>query len=242
MVPFHGRPLLHHAVATLRGAGATEVVVVRGDRSGLVSVEGAQYVDNTRGLNMVYSLMCAEEYLEGDVVVSYADIVYEPRLVDALLCAPAAPVSVVIDTDWRRYFQLRASDPMSIAESLVLDEDRIMEVGQPVSKSSTVDGQYIGLMRFSAQGCAILREIYRELLASHSGRHWRNADSFESAYMTDLLQELIDRGVLVRAVPVKGGWLEFDTRVDYELATDPAQAGRLRGHFDADSLPSLRDE
>ena len=39
------------------------------------------------------------------------------------------------------------------------------------------------------------------------------------AYMTDLLMELILRGIGVYAVPVDGGWLEIDTPHDLELAT-----------------------
>jgi NDP-sugar pyrophosphorylase family protein len=32
-----------------------------------------------------------------------------------------------------------------------------------------------------------------------------------------MLQEMIDRKVAVQAVPVKHGWLEFDTAEDYEV-------------------------
>ena len=38
------------------------------------------------------------------------------------------------------------------------------------------------------------------------------------AYITDLLQELVDRGVAVHCTLIQGGWLEIDTLQDYESA------------------------
>ena len=37
----------------------------------------------------------------------------------------------------------------------------------------------------------------------------------ESAYMTDLLQAVINSGKLITAVPVHSGWVEVDTIEDY---------------------------
>ena len=46
-------------------------------------------------------------------------------------------------------------------------------------------------------------------------------------YMTDLLQLMIDSGWNLRAVPIKNGWLEFDTYGDYKKYQQLASEGNL---------------
>ena len=47
---------------------------------------------------------------------------------------------------------------------------------------------------------------------------WRHSKSFRKAYMTDMLQELVDRRVRVDPILIQRGWMEFDTVEDYEKA------------------------
>lgn len=236
LLPVGGMPLLDSLVACAHDRGATEVVVVRGRKGGKSRSPSVVYVDDHDGFNMVHSLFKAEAYITGSVVVSYADILYEPDVLSRLL-ASDADVSVVVDLEWQAYYEARTADPLALAESLILDGDRIVEIGQPLRSREPPCGQYIGLMRFSAVGCRILRETYHNLLKTYRARPWRNAARFENAYMTDLLQELIDRGVDVRAVPIHGGWLEFDTASDYEQVLRWEREGLLSRFLPIDRLP-----
>ena len=64
-------------------------------------------------------------------------------------------------------------------------------------------------------------ELYEQLSKSHWDEPWQQSGKpFRQAYMTDLLQELIDQGERVKAVQIRGGWLEFDTNADYERQRD----------------------
>lgn len=55
--------------------------------------------------------------------------------------------------------------------------------------------------------------------------------------MTVFLQELVDRGMDVRAVPIQGGWLEFDTKEDYERVLRWDKSGHLADFIALDELP-----
>ena len=46
----------------------------------------------------------------------------------------------------------------------------------------------------------------------HSAASWR------TAYVTDLLQELLGRGVELHCTLIQGAWVEIDTHEDYEVA------------------------
>jgi len=231
-----GLSILERQIACVHECGIADVVVVRGKAGGAVRCPSVSYVEDHACYNMVHSLFKARKHLIGDVVISYADILYEPAVIKQLL-ASQAPISVVVDLDWQSYFRTRADDPCSIAESLVLDGTRITSIGQPLRKGEMPQAQYIGLIKATAAGSLLLQEIYDDLLQKFGDKPWRNAPCFENAYMTDLLQEVIDRNVEVRAVPIHRGWVEFDTKMDYEHILEGIATGQIELQLRLDTLP-----
>ena len=45
---------------------------------------------------------------------------------------------------------------------------------------------------------------------------FQNAKEWQKSYITDILQELIDRGEKVSCVLIKKNWMEFDTIQDFK--------------------------
>ena len=100
--------------------------------------------------NMVHSLFCAEQLLDDDVVVSYADIVYAPRVLESLL-ESTSDFSVVVDRDWLELWKLRMPDPLADAETMRVDVNgHITELGKKPTGYSDIQCQYIGLFKLSA--------------------------------------------------------------------------------------------
>jgi len=228
---------MEQMVACVNSAGATQIVLVSGRHQQQIKCPSVVYAAYLEGHNMVHSLFVgAPEYMSGDVLVSYADILYEPDIVQQLM-ASRAPISVVVDMEWYDYFAARAENPIDIAESLVLQGNNILEIGQPIRRDQMPQGQYIGLMKFSQEGAAGLTKLYWELHAQFAGKAWRNARLFEDAYFTDFLQELIDRGTPVEALRINRGWLEFDTVADYERALTWQRDETISRYIRLDKLP-----
>ena len=65
-----------------------------------------------------------------------------------------------------------------------------------------------------------MREYYHRARRAFAGRPWRNAALFEKAYLIELFQEMIERGVPVHMVTTDGEYMEIDTEEDYRLAND----------------------
>ena len=78
-----------------------------------------------------------------------------------------------------------------------------------------IEGQYMGLMKFSAEGIKQIKGIFHA--AVNNGELL--GKDIENSYMTDLLQSVINSGRPVTAVPVHGGWVEVDTVDDLESST-----------------------
>ncbi len=223
------RTLLNHQIGTLRTCGITNIVVVTGYLGEMLESPGWECVENPlwAETNMVESLFSAEAKFASDMIVAYSDIVYEPRVLRALLDSEA-DISVVVDRQWHTLWEQRFADPLSDAETLRIDRNGdILEIGQRPESYEQIEAQYIGLMRFKGHGVAALREGYAALRdADLSGR------PAEQAYMTDLLSKLISAKHALRAVPVDGGWLEVDTVEDYELYAAKLADGTISDFFD----------
>ena len=222
-----GVTLLDRQIAALRSVGIDDIWIVTGYRNQMIKPPGTRQCHNPRWAetNMVESLFCMADNFGDDVVVSYSDIVYEPRILDALLASPQ-PVSVVVDKNWQSYWEKRFSDPLSDAETLKISpEGRILEIGDKASDITEIEAQYIGLMRFKGKGVDTLKSTYAAL--GTIKRPWMAKRPIAKAYLTDLLMEMILRGDSVWATTVFGGWLEFDTVEDLELVEAMLAAGSL---------------
>lgn len=212
MVEYRGKPLIDYSLEAMRVNGIEDIAVVRGYCAETVERTGVRYFCNPDydSTNMVHSLFCAESELSGEVVVCYGDIVFRENLLRRLLQSQD-DFAVVIDTRWRELWEARSEDPLSDAETLILDDDGfIKELGKKPKSLDEIQGQYIGLFKWSEAGCRAARELYhsldREIL--YDGK------PFERMFMTSFLQEMINRKMPARAVMVAGGWLEIDAPAD----------------------------
>lgn len=229
LTAFAGRTLLDRQLSVLRNA-AESVALVGGFEAEQLTRLGHRVIMNPRfaQTNMVASLFCAENYFRGhDLIVAYGDIVYEPRVLNALLAADD-PVAVVVDRSWKPYWQARFPDPLADAETLKMGKSgRLLELGKKPRGYEDIQAQYIGLFKIRADYTERLGGVYASLdrNAQYDGK------SFDLMYMTSFLQHLIDIGWQVRAVPVESGWLELDSESDLRLYESLASSNRLNSFY-----------
>ena len=159
---------------------------------------------------MVWSLFCGEKELVGDLIISYGDIVYSRDILSKLLNCDDE-IAVTIDVNWEHYWRQRNENPLIDAETLKLRKDgSIREIGQIPSSMNDIEGQYMGLLKFSNCGIKLLRDSFNRYKKSGSILNKKP----ETAYMTDLIMQLIKDGVKVQSVPVNFPWVEVDTKED----------------------------
>ena len=129
------------------------------------------------------------------------------------LIASEAPISVIVDLEWRNYWEARMDNPLEDAESLKMNDDgTIKELGKKASSFDDVEAQYTGLIKFSKGIMQKIREFYHSLDRSqlYEGR------SFDQMYMTTFLQLLSTEVSPLVAVPIKNGWIEVDEPSDLD--------------------------
>ncbi len=214
MVEIDGVSLIDRQLTVLKAEGLDNIVMIGGYKADMLKRDGIKLKINSRyyETNMVWTLFSAVEELEGDVIVSYGDIVYSQEILQALLKSKA-DIALTIDKEWEGYWRERNENPLDDAETLKFREDgTISEIGKKPKSLDEIEGQYMGLMKFSAVGVKQIKDIFHMAVNNDKllGR------PVENAYMTDLLQAGIELDKKIVGVPVYGNWIEVDTVSDLQ--------------------------
>jgi phosphoenolpyruvate phosphomutase len=160
----------------------------------------------------------------------YSDIIFDPAILEKLLKSQA-DISVVVDRAWGD--QAHTQEEMHAKNPDLVVTHQPPQTGYrflPTAEGTTLarigrhlppeeaDGEFVGLAMFSEEGARLLRTVYHQSHQRFQGRGFHEAESWEKAAFTDLLQEIVDRGGEVACVDIYKGWLEIDTFEDYRRA------------------------
>jgi choline kinase len=227
MVPFFGIPLIERQLKTFNSVGINDITIVGGYKAESLNVLNLNKVLNKKFAvtNMVYTLFCAEKAIKAneDLIISYGDILFEPKVLSALISSDAA-ISVIVDRAWLSLWSERMDNPLEDAETLKLDGDRIIEIGRKPTSYSDIQGQYIGLVKVSAE---YVNDFISTWHAMDKNVKYDGKD-FDNMYMTSFIQYLIDSGWDIRAAFIDSGWLEVDTVEDLQCYERMNTAGHLK--------------
>jgi L-glutamine-phosphate cytidylyltransferase len=221
LVEFAGKPLIERQIAALRRGGVDEIGVVRGYRAEMIDLPGLSYFLNQRWAetNMVMSLTTAAAWLRsGPAIVSYGDIFYRSELVRGLADAPGQMV-ISYDRDWRRLWTRRFVDPLADAETFRIDAGgRLLEIGGRTTRIDEIQGQYMGLFKFTPPAWSIVEALLATL----------DAPIRDKLDVTGLLRRLLAGNELgIGTFATDGQWGEIDNAQDVALYEDMVRAGEL---------------
>ena len=220
MLDFAGKTLLQRQIDAYNDCGITNISVIRGYKKDKINYQGLKYYENPdyENNNILNSLLYAEEEIDGHVVISYSDILFESHVVQRLLQSDH-DISIVVDIDWRGYYVNRNDHPIEEAENVIFDaNNNVLEIGKILTNKHDVHGEFIGMIRFTPKGAAIFKKHFHQAKALYDGKPFQRAATFQKAYLTDIIQEMVDLGVPIHCVIIERGWKEIDTVEDYEKA------------------------
>jgi choline kinase len=220
MLKFGNSTLLERQFNIYRELGISDISVVRGYKKEKINYEGLKYFENTdfENNNVLNSLFYAEEEIFGNVVVSYSDILFDSNVVKRLLESDA-DISIVVDIDWRGYYVNRKDHPIEEAEKVVFDaNNKVIKIGKVVTDKDEVYGEFVGMMKLSPQGAEIIKLHFNRAKKIFWDQPFQRSKTFQKAYITDLIQDMVDLGMPIHCVIIERGWKEIDTVEDYEKA------------------------
>lgn len=219
MVKVNGKPIIEYQLKVLKQAGINEVYVITGPNSNKFNLENVKYVkdQNYSNHDILGSLMEAKEFLKNDVLVLYSDIIFELKIVQQILDSKK-DISIAVDMNWKKMYEGRTEHPISEAENVQFDySKKIIKIQKNIQDQNNNIGEFLGIMKFSQKGSELFVKEYDKLSKNHSGV-FHEASSLSRAYITDMIQELVDSKIDVEPIFISGRWCEIDTMQDLKNA------------------------
>jgi phosphoenolpyruvate phosphomutase len=214
MLEIGGVPLLHKLVRQFRQARIKDVVVVQGYAKEEVHAPQVEFVDNEEHLDTgeLLSLSKALPYLEGEIVLSFGDILFRKYILNNLL-AEEGDLVIAVDAAWQRRQPVAgyvdyvgASRPYS----LLYDESPVyLQDMAPDLPADRIAGEWIGLLKATAAGTDRMKAVLREL---------QQEPDFRRLRLDRLFRELLVRGESIRVLYITGHWLDVDNLEDLAKA------------------------
>ena len=220
MLDFGGKTLLERQLIAYKKNEIKDISLIRGYKKEKINYKGIRYFENLdyKNNNILNSIFYAEKIINGDIIISYSDILFEPSVVERLQKSNH-DISVVVDIDWRGYYVGRKDHPISEAENVIFNSNNEVEkIGKINTDNEEVHGEFIGMIKLTSRGSEIFKHHYNRLKKIYWNKPFQRAQIFQKAYLTDFIQELVDMGIKVHCVIIESGWKEIDTVEDYQKA------------------------
>lgn len=225
LIKIEDSTLLEIQINILHACGIDDVSVVRGYEGDKIDIPGLKYYDNPdyAATNMLHSLFCARKELREEILILYADIIYEEQVIKRMI-ESTHDIAVGVMVNWKEAIRQRNKVALEELEMAYFDsENRIEEIGKQRTEEYETSGQFIGIVKCSRRGTDFLKKNYDRDKQLYSRRPFGQAKTFEKAWLTDILQEMTKLGVPLHCVIIERGWLEIDTPEDYERALTDTQ-------------------
>ncbi|MEC7099428.1 MAG: helix-turn-helix domain-containing protein [Pseudomonadota bacterium] len=220
MLDFGGKTLLQRQLDSYKKNNISDISLIRGYKKEKINYKGIKYFENNdyKNNNILNSLFYAEKIINGNIIISYSDILFDPSVVERTLKSDH-DISVVVDIDWRGYYVGRKDHPISEAENVIFNSNNEVEkIGKINTGNEEVHGEFIGMIKLSNRGTEIFKEHFHRLKKIYWNKPFQRAKIFQKAYLSDFIQELVDIGIKVHCVIIESGWKEIDTVEDYKKA------------------------
>ena len=198
----------------------SNITIITGPNKEKFNFQNVNYVQDNEFQNhdVLGSLMVCKSIMDDEILTTYSDIIFNEKILDSMLDFKG-DIGIAVDLNWEKNYVNRTQHPKSEADNVLMENNKILKIQKNIKDSKPTQniGEFIGLMKLSKKGAKIFVEKFNQLIESHKGK-FHDSPSLTNAYLTDMLQELIDSGFLVEPIIINGKWCEIDTPQDLQLA------------------------
>ena len=222
LVKINGKSILERQISLFKKYGILDVTIITGPYHNKFNFKNVSYIHDANHYehDVLGSLMVASSILNTDVIISYTDIVFDENILQSVIDFKGN-IGLAIDMNWEEAYVGRTQHPIEEAANVLINHNVIIKIGHDKKRFGKYDknslGEFLGIMKLSKKSASLLVDKYNKLVKSHHG-HFHEATSLKDAYITDMIQELIDDGFEAKPIIINGNWCEIDTPQDMERA------------------------
>ena len=220
LVTVNGKSIIQRQITLFHEKKIDDIIIVTGPTSDKFNFKNVVYVNDLdhKKHDTLGSLIIARDYMNDEIIITYADQIFDEKIMESVNNF-SGDIGIAVDLDWEKNYVNRDQHPKSEAENILINGNEILEIRKNISacKENEKIGECLGLMKFSRKASKVFLDKYSELEISHQGK-FHNAPSLEKAFISDMIQELIDSEINVEPILILGNWCEVDTPQDLEIA------------------------
>jgi len=219
LLDINGKSLIERQIENFSSKNIEKILLIVGPNSDKFNLKNVDYVfDETYNEHeQLGSLFAAKKFMINDVIISFGDVLVEKNVFEQIIKS-SFDIGLAIDLDWKKNYIGRSMHPESEADLVKIESDLIIKIQKNLVKKDVEKiGEFLGIMKLNKNGVKIFVETYNKLQELHNEK-FHTADSFNKAFLTDFIQELIDREIPINPILINGKWLEIDTSQDLDNA------------------------
>ena len=230
LIEIKGKTILERQLEKLRKIGFNNIAVVKGYKGDQITINNIKYYKNPdfEKKHSLHSLMCAKDHMDKGFILLYSDILFNEEILKQLI-QNEEDIILLVDNSYSYHkhdidkkLDLVVSKTKQSSYYRTLQPSTMIEVtkiGKNIPKEEA-DFEFIGIAYFSEKGAETLKKIFDDCKEKNTKQKFHEAENFEKAGVTDIIQEIIDRGFTVNALQVYKGWMEIHNKKDKKIAEE----------------------
>ena len=227
MLEICGKTLLEHQIHALNNNNLKDITVIAGYGREQMRADGINILENPNFKNgsVLNSLFIGKEKMMNGFIMLYSDILMKDEIIKNLMNR-REDIILVADNST----QYHATQEGNILDFIIgkhqnkrvrreirfASENVVAKIGSKINPE-TASHEFIGLAKFSKTGAEQLIETYNDVLNNYQGQ-FQESEDISQLNLTDLIQEMIDRGFTVNYMEIHKGWLEIHNTEHIALA------------------------
>ncbi len=227
MLEICGKTLLEHQIRTLNNSNLKDITVIAGYGRDQMRATGVTILENLDFKNgsVLNSLFVGKEKMLNGFIMLYADILMKDDIIRDLM-SRREDIILVADNS-TQYHKPQEGNVLDFIigknqhkrmrrEIRFASENVVAKIGSKINPE-TASHEFIGLAKFSKTGAEQLIETYNDIVKNYHGQ-FQESEDISRLSLTDLIQEMIDRGFIVHYMEIHKGWLEIHNAEHIALA------------------------
>lgn len=217
LIDINGIPMIERQIRLFHNNHITNIIVITGVKKEKFTNKKISYIHDLEhnSHDQLGSLMAAKEMINGEVIILFADLLFDEDILNQIL-ESKAEIGVAVEKNWEKsYLERPDRDQVS---KVSIKEGKITSLSEKyTTKNAEKIVEFLGIIKLSSNGSKKLVKKYEELEKKHKGE-FNDATSLSLAKLTDLLNEMVKSNIEVKPIFINGKWCEVDTPNDLEKA------------------------
>ncbi len=222
LVNINGKSIIERQIQLFQNNNISDIIVITGAKNEKFNLKNISYAhDSKYNLHdQMGSLLTVKEKIDGDVIILFADILFDLNILQQILSFNSN-FGVAVDLNWTKSYEKRIDNPIELAGKVLIKNKKIIEFSEnlPIKKEGYQIGEFLGIIKLKNPSTNIVQKCIIDLENNHKGK-FHDAKSFEHSKITDFLQEMINLNIKIDPIFVNGQWCEIDTPMDLEIARE----------------------